>query len=148
MKSRKFYRDGLEEEISGPVKVSTTRDGHTVETYTLANGQTKYFATLCGTHWSAHGDTIAQAIGDAIWKDPDRRPSMESLKKEIRDSGRSRKLTLNEFRLLTGACLSGCKAALVKANRDESPMSADDIRKYVSQEWGDKLFSILEWEPE
>jgi hypothetical protein len=146
MKSRKFYRDGLEENISGPIKVRLTSDGHTVERYTLENGNKKYFVTLAGTHWCAHGDTEAQAIADAIWKDESRRPSMESLKRDILKEGKLRKLSLNEFRLLTGACLSGCRAALAKAKRDESPMTAHEIRDGISREWGNKLLLILGWE--
>ena len=146
MKSRKFYRDGLEENIVGPIRVHVTSDGHTVESYTLSDGRQKYFATLANTHWCAHGDTIAQAIADALWKDPENRPSKESLVEEIQKEGTSRKITLNEFRLLTGACLSGCQEALKRAKKDETPMTASDIRKHVSREWGDKLISILGWQ--
>lgn len=145
MKARKFYRDGLEEKIIGTIKIRVTSDGHTVERYTLENGKKKFFATLFGTHLCAHGDTEAQAISDALWKDESKRPSMESLKREILKEGKLRKINLNEFRLLTGACLSGCRTALARAKKDESPMTAYDIRDLVSKEWGNKLISILGW---
>jgi hypothetical protein len=145
MKSRKFYRDALEEEIVGPIVVRTTSDGHVVESYKLANRKRKFFATLSKSHWCAHGDTIAQAVADAIWKDPTRRPSLESLVSEIKKEGESRKITLNEFRVLTGACLTGCRSALAQAGKDESPMTAKEIRDTVSKEWGDKLISVLDW---
>lgn len=146
MKTRKFYRDGLEEEISGPIKVRVTSDGHTVENYKSANGKKRYFTTLAGTHWCAHGDSVASAVADAIWKDPDRRPSLDALKAEIKNFGEKRKVTLNEFRVLTGACLSGCRSALEKAGRDESPLTAFEIRDHVSREWGAKLLSVLGWD--
>lgn len=145
MVSRKFYRDGLEEEVVGKIKVNRTSDGHTIEGYTTKSGKKKYFATLCGTHWCAHGDTIAQAVSDAIWKDPSRRPSLEALVAEIRKEGKKRLITLNEFRILTGACISGCWEALSRANRDESPMTAFDVRDIISKEWGEKLISVLGW---
>lgn len=145
MEARKFYRDGLEEEIIGPIRVSVTSDGHTVESYKLSNGARRFFATLEGTHWCAHGDTIAQAVADAIWKDPGRRPSMEALVSEIKTDGKDRKITLNEFRALTGACLAGCRSALSQKGRDESPMTAHEIRNVVSLEWGNKLLSVLGW---
>lgn len=67
MKTREFYRDGLTEEISGPIRVLKTSDGHIVERYTLTNGKKRYFATLAGSHWTAHGDSIAAAgIGIAL----------------------------------------------------------------------------------
>lgn len=145
MKSRKIYRDGLEEEIVGPIHVSTTSDGHTIEKYKLVNGNIKYFATISGSHWCAHGDTLVEAIADALWKDPEKRPSREALVEEIRQAGKSRKINLNEFRLLTGACLSGCRTALANAKKDNSPITADDIKNHVSKEWGNKLLSILGW---
>lgn len=147
MKTRKLFRDGLEETITGPIRVSQTSDGHTVERYTLANGKKRFFATLAGSHWCAHGDTIASAIADALWKDPARRPSMESLKESVKGD-RKHKFTLNEFRLLTGACLTGCRSALAQAGRDDSPMTATEIRDVVSREWGNKLLAVLGWQQE
>lgn len=146
IKPRKFFRDGIEETITGPIKVHTTSDGHVIESYKTADGKRRFFATLSGTHWCAHGDTIAQAVADAIWKDPSKRPSMESLVKAIKAEGVNRKITLNEFRVLTGACLTGCRTALANISRDESPMTAKDIRDIISREWGNKLISVLGWE--
>lgn len=146
MKTRKLYRDGLEEEICGPIKVRITSDGHTIESYKDSKGQQRYFATLSGTHWCAHGNSVASAVADALWKDPVRRPSIDSLKKEIRGTGRARKINLNEFRILTGACLSGCRSALEAAGRNETPLTAFEIRDHISKEWGNKLISVLEWD--
>lgn len=146
MEVRKFYRDSLEEKITGPIKVRVTSDGHTVESYTTSDGKKRFFATLSGSHWSAHGDTIAGAVADAIWKDPSKRPPLEAVVKSIKDDGKDRKISLNEFRLITGACLTGCRAALDQAGKDDSPMTAFDIRDIVSREWGNKLISILEWQ--
>lgn len=146
METRKFYRDGLEEKIIGSIRISKTSDGHVVESYKLSDGTRRFFATLAGSHWCAHGFTIAQAVADAIWKDPARRPSMESLVSEIKKDGKTRKITLNEFRVLTGACLTGCRSALAQARRDESPMTAKEIRDVVSFDWGNKLLSVLGWE--
>jgi hypothetical protein len=146
MKTRKVYRDGLEETVVGPISVEVTSDGHTVESYRLSNGKRRFFATLVGTHWCAHGDTVANAIADALWKDPTRRPSMQALLQSIKSEGPTHKFTLNEFRLLTGACLTGCRDALSKSGRDESPMVATDIRDVVSFEWGNKLLSVLGWQ--
>lgn len=143
---RPFFHDGLEEKIIGPIRVSITSDGHTVEHYKLADGRRRFFATLAGSHWSAHGDTIASAVADAIWKDPSKRPSMEALVLVIKKKGPTYKVTLNEFRLLTGACLIGCREALKQAGRDESPMTAHDIRDLVSKEWGNKLLGLLGWD--
>ena len=148
VKTRKFYRDGLEEEIVGPIEIKITHEGHTVEIYTTSDGKTKFFATLAGSHWCAHGSSIADAIGSAIWKDPERRPSMESVVADIQKEGVGRKITLDEFRLLTGACLEGCRTALRQAGRDESPMTAHEVRDIVSREWGDKLLCVLGWTEE
>lgn len=145
MDKRKFYRDGIEETISGPIKVRVTSDGHTVESYNTVDGRKRFFATLSGSHWCAHGATIADAVADAIWKDPSRRPSAESLVASIKKDGKDRKITLNEFRVITGACLTGCRDALAKAGRNDSSMTANNIRDIVSFDWGNKLLSILGW---
>jgi len=145
MKERTFYRDGIEEVIVGPVRVRTTSDGHVVESYKTVDGTRRYFATLSGTHWCAHGDSVANAVADALWKDPTKRPSMDALVKEIYAEGKNRKITLNEFRLLTGACLIGCRETLKQKGLDESPLTATDIRDKVSLEWGNKLLSVIGW---
>ncbi len=146
MGERKIYRDGLTEAIVGPITASVTSDGHVVESYRLANGKRRYFSTIVGSHWCAHGDTVASAIADALWKDPERRPSAQQLINEINGDGKTRKITLNEFRVITGACLTGCREALKQAGKDESPMTAYDVRDTVSREWGAKLISMLGWE--
>lgn len=146
MKVRKFFRDGLLEDITGPIRVSSTSDGHVIESYKLATGKRRYFATLAGTHWCAHGNSIAEAVADAIFKDPAQRPTRDTLVGEINAEGKSRKITLSEFRIITGACLVGCQDALKRAGRDTSPMTAKEIRDVVSRDWGGKLISILGWE--
>lgn len=138
-----YYRDGLEIEIDGKPKVYETRDGHVVEEY-ISEGEKGYFVTLKGLPFCAHGSSLSQAICDAIWKDESQRPSLEDLKKEIQDFGKERLITLNEFRLLTGACSEGCRVALKRAKLDGSPMKAFDIYKYFP-EWGGRLLSVLGW---
>lgn len=141
--SHLIFRDGLEEQADGPSKVSTTREGHRVESY-LVDGRERFFVTLAGAHYCAHGNTLAEAIADAIWKDEKKRPSLEAVRDEIQKQGRDRKISLQEFRVLTGACQSGCQVALRQAGLDGSPMTAGDIKKHFP-EWGAKLFAILEW---
>lgn len=145
MKTRIVYRDGLEEAVVGPIRTHYTSDGHTIESYRLEGGKKRFFVTLKDTHWCAHGDTIAGAVADALWKDPERRPSAEDLKQQILVYGKKRKITLNEFRVLTGACLVGCREELKRVGRDESPLTAFEVRDLVSREWGNKLLSILGW---
>jgi len=140
-----FYRDGIEEKIVGPVMVSHTVEGHTVESYTLESGDRRFFVTLAGTHWCAHGYTVAGAVADAVWKDPAQRPSREALVAEIQSAGKERKITLAEFRVLTGACLVGCREALSRIGRDDSPATAFEIRDTISREWGEKLVELLGW---
>lgn len=139
-----IFRDGLEELAQGPLLVSTTREGHKVESYKV-DGTNRFFVTLAGSHYCAHGNTLAEAIADALWKDEKRRPSLEAVKEDIRKDGKSRKVTLQEFRILTGACQTGCRVALKQAGLDGSPMRASEIKKYFP-EWGAKLLAILEWE--
>lgn len=139
-----IYRDGIFETLDGPVEISYTREGHLVESY-KSGGQQRHFVTLVGTHWCAHGDTVADAIADALWKDPKNRPSLESLRDDIVAAGKERLITLNEFRVLTGACMAGCRAALREKGLKAEAMTAFDVRDKVNQEWGNKLLDILGW---
>ena len=140
----KYFRDKLELEIDAAPKISKTREGHVVEKYTI-DGKYGYFVTLFGTHYCAHGATLPQAISDALWKDESKRPSMESLKASIQKEGKDRPITLNEFRLLTGACAEGCRVALARKGLDGSPMKAKDIYKHFN-DWGGRLLEILGWD--
>jgi hypothetical protein len=145
MKKQVLYRDKLEEQIDPPgVKVSKTREGHVVERYSV-DGNPRFFVTLAGAHYCAHGNTIAAAITDALWKDPAKRPSAEALAAEIRTSGKRRKITLPEFRVLTGACAEGCRVAIERAKIKETSMTAFDIRDKINRDWGNKLLEILKW---
>ena len=141
----KIYRDGLEETID-PLGITTTktREGHVVEKYS-SNGKPKFFVTLATTHFCAHGNTVAEAITDALWKDPAKRPSIDALTAEIKTAGKTRKISLTEFRLLTGACSKGCLVALERAKVSGEPMTAFDIRDKVNRDWGNKLLRILDW---
>jgi hypothetical protein len=141
-----MYRDGVEETIDTGfgIRVTKTRDGHVVETYRV-NGVTKHFVTLSGSAYCSHGNTVAEAVADALWKDPAKRPSLESLVEEIRKAGKRRLISLREFRYLTGACAEGCRIAMARAKVSGEPMTAYDIRDKVSKEWGGKLLRILGW---
>ena len=146
MQTKKIFRDGVWEDIKGRIRVHTTSDGHVVESYRLKSGERRFFATIAGTTFCAHGDSVAAAISDALWKDEKRRPSLEDLKASIQKEGTEHKFTLGEFRLLTGACLTGCRTALIQAKQKEKPMAAFEIRDKISKEWGNKLISILGWQ--
>lgn len=144
--SVEVYRDGLslQTDAGSKMRVTKTREGHVVEHF-VVGGKPKVFVTLRGTHYCAHGNTVAEAVADALWKDPAKRPSLETLKARIQKAGKNRKITLLEFRTLTGACAEGCRVALARAGLTGEPMTAYDIRDKVSREWGNKLLQVLEW---
>lgn len=139
-----IFRDGLEENAEGPPRVSTTPDGHCVESYRV-DGVDRFFVTLAGSHYCAHGGTLAEAITAAIWKDEKRRPNLDIIKEDVQKAGKERKITLQEFQTLTGACQVGCRVALKQAGLDGSPMTASEIKKRFP-EWGARLLAVLEWE--
>jgi len=140
----KIYRDGVEHTLdSGSrVKSRTTPDGHVIESW-LSKGKKVFFANLAGSVYCAHGDSEAQAIGDAVWKNPALRPSMDSLVAEIRPIVKTRKITVREFQLLTGACTSGCTHFLSENNlaSDTSMTLADFLP--IGGDWARKLAQVL-----
>lgn len=139
---QKIYRDGVEHTLNGRVSTRTTSDGHVIESW-RSSGKRIYFANLYNSVYCAHGDTAARAIGDAIWKDPKRRPSMESLVLEIKPKLKTRKITVREFRLLTGACESGCRDFL--ATRGLGLDTAMTLQEFVpiGGDWAKKLKDVL-----
>ena len=141
-----MYRDGIgiKHDSDYGIRVSHTRDGHIVETFKV-HGVKKFFVTLKDSVYCAHGDTVADAVADALWKDPAKRPSAGALAEEIRKAGKTRKITLREFRLLTGACSEGCRIAMARARVTEKSMTAFDIRDKISEAWGNTLLRVLGW---
>jgi len=138
-----IYRDGIEHALDkGGVKVRATSDGHVIESW-KSNGKRVYFANLYDSVYCSHGDTEAQAIADAIWKDPARRPSLEALVAEIKPELATRKITLKEFRLLTGACESGCRHFLRTHGlaQDVSMTLAEFMP--IGGQWAAKLKQVL-----
>ena len=141
---RKILRDGLEQIVDdgSKITVSTTPDGHVIESW-VSKGKRVFFANLRDSVYCAHGDSIAQAIGDAIWKDPSRRPSMESLVEEIRPAIKTRKINVREFQLLTGACESGCRSFLEDKGMSLSVEMTLDEFMPIGGEWAQKLKSVI-----
>lgn len=141
----KVYRDGIEEISLVPVTSFKTLEGHVIEHYKTVDGD-RYFATIRGTHFCAHGDTVSDAVADALWKDESRRPNMSSLIDEINKDVDHRKITMNEFNLLTGACRTGMLIALKQAGLEKTkPLSftLKEIKDKISLEWGNTLEKVL-----
>lgn len=140
----RIYRDGTSHIIDegSRVVVRSTSDGHTIESW-KSEGKRVYFANLANSIYCAHGDTAAQAIGDAIWKDPKLRPPLEDLVAEIKPVIKTRKITVREFRLLTGACESGCRAFL--ATRGLAMSAAMTLEEFlpIGGDWARKLKEVL-----
>ena len=137
-----ILRDSVIHTLDGNVSIRTTSDGHVIESW-KSNGKRVYFANLYNSVYCAHGDTAAQAIGDAIWKDPKRRPSLEKLVAEIKPVVKTRKITLKEFRVLTGACESGCKHFLEQKGLPLSVKMTLAEFMPIGGEWAKKLAEVL-----
>lgn len=142
-------RDGIDLPLDrgSRVKARATSDGHVIETW-KSNGKRVYFANLVDSVYCAHGDTAAQAIADALWKDPKRRPSLEALIAEIKPVIQTRKITLQEFRLLTGACESGCRAFLSSKGLTTTVKMTLAEFVPIGGDWARKLEQVLKEERE
>jgi hypothetical protein len=140
----KIYRDGIEHILDKGCRVSirTTSDGHVIESW-KERGKRVYFANLSDGVYCAHGETQAQAIGDAIWKDPKRRPSLEALVAEIKPKIKTRKISIKEFQILTGACQSGCVHFLKTHNLPlDTEMTLTEFMP-IGGDWAKKLNEVL-----
>lgn len=141
---KKIYRDGVEHglDVGSTPSVKITRDGHVIESW-MSGGKRVYFANLKDSVYCAHGDTIAQAVGDAIFKDPAKRPSIDALIAEIKPVVKTRKITVQEFIILTGACLTGCRDFLNNKGLSQTvSMTLDDFMP-IGGEWATRLKKVL-----
>ena len=139
-----IYRDGIEYVLDPNSKVSvrTTSDGHVIESW-KSQGNRVYFSTLAGSHFCAHGSTAAEAVADALWKDPARRPSLDALVAEIKPQIKTRKIRLQEFRLLTGACMDGCRRFLQQHKLPTTVSMTLAEFLPIGGEWARKLEAVL-----
>ena len=137
-----IYRDGITHKVDGKISVHTTPAGHVIESWET-NGKRVYFANLNDSVYCAHGDTPEQAIADAQWKDPKLRPSIEDLVNEIRPIIKTRKINVKEFRLLTGACVIGCRDFLEQKGLPLDIELTVEEFKPIGGEWANTLENII-----
>ena len=141
---KKIFRDGISYTLDSNSKilVRQTSDGHTIESW-KSGGKRVYFANLANSVYCAHGESAAEAIGAAIWKDPKRRPSMEELVAKIRSQLDTYKISLGEFRALTGACEEGCKQFLNQHNLKSTVTMTLKEFMPIGGDWAKKLEDVL-----
>ena len=102
----------------------------------------KYFVELSGIPSCAHGDTIEEAIEEAIEKRDGIKPITDEERKKY--SASDFKFNVRIFRRLTKACKTGVNEWLRHKNLDPSVMmTIDEIREVVPSQWVDRLESAL-----
>jgi hypothetical protein len=143
--SRVVYRDGIEHtlDLGSKIKSKVTRNGTLVE-YWKSGGELVFFATLKDGAYCAHGSTAAGAIRAAEWKDPDKRPEKTKLAKKIKQAGPGRKITVMEFRLLTGACEVGCREFLRQHKLPMTTSMTLDAFKKIGGDWATQLELVIQ----
>ena len=76
------------------------------------NRNRKCFVANKGDYW-AHADTVRQAVEDVNFKFLQENFNVEEIVKEIKES---KMISVNQFRLLTGACSGGCSNFMAQRN--------------------------------
>lgn len=140
MKNKRYLeeRDGVEMWTEG--EVFTAPGGEIVEVLyeTESSTEKKYFVELSGTPACAHGDTVLEAIDDAMDKRGEREPLSEDEKKEYRAD--NYKFSARLFMKLTRACKSGTRAWLKERGLPaDVTMTIAEFRKAGGRQWADAL---------
>lgn len=87
----------------------------------------------------AHGATLKEAMEDVDFKFLQSKYNVYSLVDSIKNKGF---VTVNDYRMLTGACKEGCRRFL-KENNAKEEMSIPDAVKFVDGAFGGKRFIEL-----
>ncbi len=141
---KSIYRDGIEyRDVKSDIKTRVTSDGHIIESWVTNEGKKVYFANLKNSVYCAHGTTAAEAIGEAIWKDPAKRPSLEKLVAKIKPKLNTYKISVTEFRILTGACKTGCDHFLQAHNLSSNVKMTLKEFLPIGGDWAKKLEQVL-----
>lgn len=136
----KQYRDGLELNSKG--ESFTLGNEALIEVFYTDSGQKRYFATLLGRPFSAHGYTVEEAVEEAKIKRDGQRKLSEEEKSKLRADGY--KFSVLEFRRITGACNAGIDDWLKKRGLDRSvKMTIDELRTAGASDWAESLKQAL-----
>jgi len=100
------------------------------------NRNQKCFVANKGDYW-AHADTIRQAVEDVNFKFLQENFNVEEIVKEIKES---KTITVNQFRLLTGACSGGCSNFMEQRNLTKTEYPLNEAFEILKGQFGwDKI---------
>jgi len=142
MKRKIAYRDGIEMWTEG--EVFEAPGGEVIEVlYTKQVGGRKvFFAELQGEPACAHGETVEEAIEEALLKRDGSKPLTEEEKKKY--SAENFKFSPSLFKRITGACNAGVNAWLEERGLDRSvKMTIQEFKDAGGGAWAKKLESMV-----
>ncbi len=133
-----IFRDGLELKSAAPPRV-VIRDGHTCEVVKTEDGD-KWFVTLGGTPFCAHGESFHDAVIAAKEKQNPGAGRADAVAR-VQTSG---DINLLDFCLVTGACRAGATAwAKQEGLSLTAKITLKDALKRLdkssSSSWGERL---------
>lgn len=129
------YRDGLLLYTEG--EVIETLDAVVEVLYsTKVSHERVYFAEIKNTTFCAHGDSVEEAIEDALFKDGTKKLTEEDRKK-YQDADFQFSVSL--FRRLTGACKTGIAEWLKQRDLPATTKMTLSQFEKVGGEWADNL---------
>jgi hypothetical protein len=144
MKRKAAYRDGIAlftegEAVEGP-------NGEIIEILYNKQGKKSFFVELPGIPACAHGETIEEAIEDAIEKRDGEKPITDEEKQKYQ--AKDFKFSVRIFRKLTRACRSGVDEWLKQRGLDHSvKMTLEELRQAGGGPWAEKLENAVRREP-
>lgn len=134
------YRDGVLMYSTGEV-IDTPNAVIEVLYKNKSTDNKTYFAEIKGTTLCAHGDTIEEAIEEALYKDKNKTLT-EADKEKYKNP--EYKFSVPTFRRLTGACKTGIDAWLEEKGLDNSiKMTLSEFKRAGGKEWADKLENVI-----
>ncbi|RDY58471.1 leucine-rich repeat domain-containing protein [Flagellimonas nanhaiensis] len=96
------------------------------------NRDKKCFVASKGEYW-AHGHTIREAIDDVVFKFMQEDSNIEEVVSNIK---KSQIMTVNQFRLLTGACRAGCQNFLEQRKMKKTSFPLNEALDILNGQYG------------
>jgi len=91
-------------------------------------------------NYTAHGKTVKEAVADLKFKIMSETMSKGDIVEDIKSTG---KVTVGQYRLLTGACQMGCDHFLNEHNVKVTEMPIDEAKELIKGAYGSDQFLSL-----
>lgn len=118
--------------IATILRSKKNREGFEISKGTFFNTKKECFVAK-KDKYTAHGETIRQAIEDVNFKYLQENSNVQDIVNQVKSTN---KITVSQFRLITGACSTGCKNFLTEKGVTVTEMELPKAMKLLKGAFG------------